>query len=150
MSEGNREHRSAKWDEKYHALINYLNANPHIAATYPFMENVPRDLRDIIFDLSVEEARAESAETSLAALRLQMEGLREALVKIRDHADEYSDMGIAEIASSALSTLPATGLRERLTKELHTWTGGLRMTPTYQECLDEIDRILQAVAGETK
>ena len=48
---------SSEWDDKYHKLINHLNANPHIAATYPFMETVPRDMRDIILDLSASEAR---------------------------------------------------------------------------------------------
>jgi hypothetical protein len=80
---------SKEWDEKYHKLVNYLNANPHIAATYPFMESIPGDTRDIIADLAAasqalveyvgeKEAaqdRAEQAEFTLSRLREALAGL---------------------------------------------------------------------------
>lgn len=60
--------KSCEWDERYHKLINYLNANPHIAATYPFMETVPNDMREIILDLSACEEKVRQAEQNHAVL----------------------------------------------------------------------------------
>jgi hypothetical protein len=87
---------ASEWDEKYHELINYLNANPHIAATYPFMESVPNDMRDIIIDLAAAEASLAEykskwdALATLANTRLDQKIEAEAsLVRIREALQKY-------------------------------------------------------------
>jgi len=84
-----------EWDDKYHRLINYLFANPHISSTYPFMETVPNDMRDIILDLAAMEKLAIGGEGETHYY------YKDVVEDLRKHLDE------AVKALDALAHIPA-------------------------------------------
>jgi hypothetical protein len=118
-------------------------------------ESAEKAARDAIEGANHNADLAQEARRELATLRLQIEGLRERAKNLKPYSTVSGSGMDAEIVDCYLiddvidifSTIPATGLRDAIAKELAKQE--IQGPATYEQFFERADRII-AAAGEAK